>query len=76
MSEKRNGSAHFTDYDGYLAWYSSLETLDAMDAAHNQMRKATVYLGGPGRLPGRKPTRRPLPAFSSSISSLMSMDSR
>ena len=41
MSEKRNGSAHFTDYDGYLAWYSSLETLDAMDAAHNQMRKAT-----------------------------------
>ena len=41
MSEKRNGSARFTDYDGYLAWYSSLETLDAMDAAHDQMRKAT-----------------------------------
>ena len=41
MSEKRNGSARFTDYDGYLAWYSSLETLDAMDAAHDQMRNAT-----------------------------------
>lgn len=41
MSEKRNGSTRFTDYDGYLAWYSSLETLDAMDAAHDQMRNAT-----------------------------------
>lgn len=41
MSEKRNGSARFTDYDSYLSWYSSLETLDAMDAAHDQMRNAT-----------------------------------
>lgn len=42
MSEKRNGFARFTDFDSYLAWYSGLESLDAMDAAHKQMRDATA----------------------------------
>lgn len=42
MSVKRNGFARFTDFDGYLTWYSSLGSLDAMDAAHKQMQDATA----------------------------------
>lgn len=42
MSEKKSGTARFTDFPAYSAWYSSLDTADTADAAYKQLRDAAA----------------------------------
>ena len=42
MSEKRNGTARFTDFDAYLAWYSAFDQMDSTNAVYAQLRDATA----------------------------------
>ena len=49
MPDKRNGTARFTDFGAYLAWYSAFEQVDSTDAVYAQLRDATASQREPCR---------------------------